>query len=114
MSEKPFDPSLINISGINHGPIPEPWEINHENAQFLEAVRVIQGCDSWDHTFREIAVSWLSSLDEEEQLNIGAHLDKSSTILSGLIRNLEIQAESTEQAATEIRATLEDLESVHE
>jgi len=107
-------PYLTNISGLNHGPIPDPWPINHENAQFIDVVTKLEGCENWDHAFRESAIGWLTSLDEETQVNVGAHLDKSSVIFTELVKHLEITAEANEQTALEIRELLEDLEAVHE
>lgn len=109
-----LDPLVSNVSGKNQGPIPDGWGINHENAQFLDAMAKLKGWDDWNHAFREVAIEYLCGLDEDDQMNIGSHLDQSSTILDGLVRRLEIKAETNEQLAEETRAMLEDLQTVHE
>lgn len=109
-----LEPHLQNVSGIGHGPIAKPWPINHENAQFLDAVTKLLGWDDWNHCFREIILTWLVSQDEDQRLNIASHLDQSSTIMAGFIRRLEIEAETNEQLAGEIRQQLEDLQTVHD
>ncbi len=109
-----LEPYLQNVSGITHGPIQKPWPINHENAQFLDSVTKLLGWDDWNHSFREIVLSWLMTLDEDRRLNIAAHLDQSSTIMAGFVRRLEIEAETTEQLAEEMREQLEDLQMIHD
>jgi len=107
-------PYLENISGKGHAAIPEPWPINHENAQFLEVVRKSTNQENWDNTFRAIAIEWLLSTDEDSQFNIAASLDRSSLIYSAMVKHFEIAAESSESMGEEYRRILADLQVIND
>ena len=112
--EVQLEPELSNVSGVGHAPISKPWSINRENAQVLDVVTKLLGHDSWDETFRVIVLDWLCSRDDADRLNIAAHLDQSSNILSGFVLMLEREASTNELLAEEIRDILEDLQTIHD
>lgn len=109
-----LEPELSNVSGVGHAPISTPWGINRENAQFLDVVTKLFKHNSWNETFLVIVLDWLCSRDEAERLNIAAHLDQSSNILSGFVLMMEREASTNELLAEEIRGMLEDLHVIHD